>query len=138
MYIHVCSHIFLDILADIFRHNQVYSGLILTYSCIFRTLCNPDIFRTPVYLEPRHIQNCNKFRMLTCSSTGIFKILMYSEPCYIHSEPCQTSTMESFQKQLTANIIFAITAFHVLKFMKKYMNFFNRGFGMVFQMVFLR
>ena len=36
----------------IFRHNQIYSGIIQAYSGILRTLYNPSVFRTVVYLEP--------------------------------------------------------------------------------------
>ena len=35
-----------------FRHNQAYLGIIQVYSGTFKTLCNPGIFRTVVYLEP--------------------------------------------------------------------------------------
>ena len=35
-----------------FRHNQAYPGIIQAYSGIFKTLCNPGIFRTVVYPEP--------------------------------------------------------------------------------------
>ena len=36
----------------IFRHNQIYPGIIQAYSGIFGTLCYPDIFKTVVYPEP--------------------------------------------------------------------------------------
>ena len=93
--IFVYSRMFPPILtySDIFRHNQIYSGIIQTYSCIFRTMCNRDIFRILAYSEPwhiqnqKHIQNRGIFRILAYSSTGIFRILVYSKPCYIHSEP---------------------------------------------------
>ena len=68
--------------SDIFKHKEVNSGNIRVYWDIFRTLCNPGVFRTLVYSEleaysePWCIQN-----------SGIFRIL-------VHSEPCQTSTME--------------------------------------------
>ena len=35
-----------------FRYNQAYLGLIQVYLGIFKTLCNPGIFRTVVYPEP--------------------------------------------------------------------------------------
>ena len=34
------------------RHNQAYPGIIQAYSAIFKTQCNPGIFRTVVYPEP--------------------------------------------------------------------------------------
>ena len=34
-----------------FSHNQAYPGIILKYSGIFRTLCNPGIIRTVIYPE---------------------------------------------------------------------------------------
>ena len=41
----------------IFRHNQVYPGIIQAYSDIFKALCNPgSIFRAVVYLETLHLQ----------------------------------------------------------------------------------
>ena len=33
----------------IFRHNQAYPGIIQTCSGIFKTFCNPGIFRTVEY-----------------------------------------------------------------------------------------
>ena len=79
-----------------FRHNQTYPGNILGYSDIFRILCYPNmlydiycdisrtlyifrtrsISRTPVYSEPRYIQN-----------------LAYSKS-EAYLEPCYTSTMK--------------------------------------------
>ena len=47
--------IFTHILAysDIFKHKQAYSGIIWAYSGIFRTLCNPSIFKTLLHSEPK-------------------------------------------------------------------------------------
>ena len=86
-----------------FRQNQEYPGIIQTYSGIFKTLCNPGIFK------PWHIQNPDIFR-----TRSIFRTLAYSQPWYIqnhrifrtlayskseaHSEPCQTSTRKRFAK----------------------------------------
>ena len=72
--------IFTHILAysNIFKHKQSIG--------IFRTLCNPGIFRTLVYTKqkacsaPWYIEN-----------HGIFRTLAYSKPCHI-------STMERFCK----------------------------------------
>ena len=36
----------------IIRHNEAYSGIIQAYSSIFKTLCNPGIFRIVVHAEP--------------------------------------------------------------------------------------
>ena len=35
-----------------FRHNQAYPGITQAYPGIFKTLCNPDIFKTVLYPEP--------------------------------------------------------------------------------------
>ena len=40
-----------------FRHNQTYPRIVQTYSGLFKTLYNPDMFRTAVYPELWHIQN---------------------------------------------------------------------------------
>ena len=65
---------------------QVHPGIIQAYSGIFRTLCNPDIFRTVVlsrtltyskveaYLELWHIDN-----------RGIFITPIYSERWHIQN-----------------------------------------------------
>ena len=71
-----------------FRHIQAQSGIIQAYIGIFRTLCNPGIFRfevyagpetylqswhihtTLVYSEPRKIKNGSIFGM-----RGIFRTL---------------------------------------------------------------
>ena len=86
-----------------FRHNQVYPGIIQAYSVIFKTLCNPGIFRTLVYPKPWHIQNQKHIQSL-----GIFPTLVYLEPPYILNagifkirgilRRCQTSTRKSFAK----------------------------------------
>ena len=87
-----------------FRHNQVYPGIIQTYSKPYVTLAhleswyiqNPNIsktrkiFRTLVYLELRYIQN-----------SGIFK----TQGLFGHLR-CQTSSMKRFLK--TAENRFAI------------------------------
>ena len=53
-----------------FRHNQAYPGIIQAYSGIFKTLCNPGIFRTVAYSEPPHIQNVGILKL-----RGIFRTL---------------------------------------------------------------
>ena len=81
-------------ISGIFRHNQAYPGITQTYSGIFKTLCNPGVFRTLVYpefwqiqgqkyiqtswhnhnfgifREPRYIQNAGIFKI-----RGIFRTL---------------------------------------------------------------
>ena len=114
------------------RHIQVQSGIIQTQSQPCVTLAysklwyiqNPgifktrDIFRTLVYPKYWHIQNQRHIQNLE-----LFRNLGYSEQ-EAYSESCQISTMERFEKQLTAIIIFqviiifAISAFYVLQFMK--------------------
>ena len=106
-YICAYSSIFRNIQANftIFSHIQTWSGISKKYLRTFRALCNPDIVKTLIYSEPqRHIQN-----------PVISRILTYSEPeaC---SESRQTFMMEGFAKIVI--IIVAISAFHVLYFMK--------------------
>ena len=105
--------------SEIFRHTQTWSGIFRNYSGIFWTLCNPGLFRAVVYSEFWHIQNQKHIQ-----NFGISKILAHSEPEKyskswvpenprifrtggIYSEPCQTSTMERLEKQLTATIVFS-------------------------------
>ena len=62
---------------------QAYSGIFRHIQELFRNahthaLCNPDIFRALVYLEPWHIQNPDVIRTLSYSIPGIFRILVYS------------------------------------------------------------
>ena len=59
--------------SDIFKHKQTYPGIITTYSDMFRTLCNPGIFRTLVYCEYQYIQNQKHIQ-----NRGIFRVLVYS------------------------------------------------------------
>ena len=61
-----------------FKDNQAYPGIIQAYSGIFKTLCNPGIFRNVIYPEPWHIQNHKHIQNL-----GIFRTMVYSEPPYI-------------------------------------------------------
>ena len=98
---------------DIVRYIQAYSGIIQAYSeytqaypelwyiqnpVIFKTR---DIFRTLLYLKLWHIRNQGHIQ-----NPGLFRTLGFSEPG-TYSEPCQTSTMERFEKQLTGTITFA-------------------------------
>ena len=53
-----------------FRHNQAYPGIIQAYSGIFKTLCNPGIFRTVAYSETPYIQNVGILKL-----RGIFRTL---------------------------------------------------------------
>ena len=72
--------IFTHILAysNIFKHKQSIG--------IFRTLCNPGIFRTLAYTEQKTYSES-----WYIDNRGIFRTLVYSKPC-------QTSTMERFRK----------------------------------------
>ena len=65
---------------------------------IFKTR---GIFRALVYPKLWHIQNQRHIQ-----NPGLFRTLGYSE-LEAYSEPCQTSMMEGFKKQLTALINFA-------------------------------
>ena len=57
-----------------FKHNQTYPGIIQVYSGIFKTLCNPDIFRTVVYREPEaYSEPWHIYK------PGIFRIPVYLE-----------------------------------------------------------
>ena len=60
----------------IFTHIRVYSVIIRANSRLFRTLCNPDIFRTLVYSEPEEYS-----KPWCIQISEIFKTLAYSEPC---------------------------------------------------------
>ena len=126
----------------IFRHIQVYSGIIQAYSAIFRTLRNLQIFRTLVYSEPQHIQiqkHIQKQRPgifnnlavsvpeayseVMFSTRSIFRNLVYLEFQHIQNSrhiqnPVKYLRQSVFRKQFTAIIAFAISAFHVLSFMK--------------------
>ena len=93
-----------------FKHIYAYSGIfrqIKTYPHIIRHIQNSGIFRIlahskpEAYSEPWYIQNFGISR-----TRDIFRILEYSES-EAYSEPYQTSTMERFEKQLSAIIIFA-------------------------------
>ena len=86
-----------------FKHNQAYPGIIQAYPGIFKTLCNPGIFRTVLYSESwyvenqKHIQNPGIFTSLVYSEPRIFRTLAYSKS-EAYSEPCQTCTMNYFGK----------------------------------------
>ena len=113
MYIHAYSRLF--------SHIQTYSGIIRYIQELFRDIhaySEPCV--TLTYLEPWYIRNPGIFKHWHIQNSGVFRTLVYSEHF-------QTSTMERFRKLLTANIIFAKSAFPVLDFVKKYMNFFNTG-----------
>ena len=97
--------------SHIFRHIQTYSGIIQAYS-------EPCV--NLAYSELQYIQNHGIFQ-----TRGTFRTLAYPKLWYIknqrliqnpglvrtlgYSEPCQTSTMERFEKHLTAIIMSRIT-----------------------------
>ena len=96
----------------IFRHNQVYPGIIQDYSGISKTLCNSGISRTVVFTEPLHIQNQQHIQYPGISQPGdikkpsIFRTLEYSKSD-AYSEPCQTSMMKNFAKLVNGYNYFA-------------------------------
>ena len=51
------------------------NDILRKYSDILRTLCNPSIFKTLVYLKPWHIQNQRHMQ-----KAGTFRTKIYSEP----------------------------------------------------------
>ena len=82
--IFVYSRIFSPILtySGILKHNQIYSGIIQTYSRIFRTLCNPNIFTSLVHSKSWHIQAlaysefwCIQNAVIFIQNPGIFRAL---------------------------------------------------------------
>ena len=99
---------------DIIRNIQEYPAVIQAYSEPYVTLAylqlwyiqnsgilkTRGIFRSLVYPNLWHIQNQRHIQ-----NPDLFRTLGYSEPD-AYSEPCQTSTMECFEKQLTVIIIF--------------------------------
>ena len=115
-HIHKYSGIFRHIQTypDIIRLIQVYLGIIQVYS----EPCVALVFRFLLYSESWHMQNRRHIQNLciskilvhsekeACSESWAIQIPEYSEP-EAYSEPCQTSTMEHFEKQLMAIIIFA-------------------------------
>ena len=54
-----CVHAYSGML----RHIQTYSGIFRNYSGIFRTHCNPGIFRSLTYTETWYIQRSEIFRI---------------------------------------------------------------------------
>ena len=62
-----------------FRHNQAYPGIIQAYSDIFKTLCNPGIFRTVVYPESLHIQNPGVFRTPEYTSCKLYTMKRFAK-----------------------------------------------------------
>ena len=92
----------------IFMHIHTYSGIIQAYSGIFRTLCNPGIFRTLSIQNQKHIPN-----------GGIFRIL-------VHLEPYQTSTMDHFAKIVNRYNYFRNISFSRSLLCEKSMYFLNK------------
>ena len=93
---------------DLIRYIQAYSEPCVTLACwelwyiqnsgIFKTR---GIFRTLVYPKLCHIQIQRHIQ-----NPGLFRTLGYSEP-EAFPEPCETSTIERFEKEPTGIIIFA-------------------------------
>ena len=109
----------------IFGHIQTYSGIIryiqelsrhiqaFSEPCIAQTYLEPWQNLESRTQDPWHIQNQTHIQ-----NPGIFRILVYSEPWHIQS-PVKQLPCSILPKQLTAIITFAISAFHVLSYMKK-------------------
>ena len=120
----------------IFTHIQARSGIIqassepcvtLAYSELWY-IQNPSIFktrgifRTLLYPKLWHIYNQRHNQ-----NPGLFRTLGYSEP-EAYSEPSQISTMEHFEKQLTAIFIFgSYNYFSNISFSRNKYDFFNSG-----------
>ena len=95
--------------SNIFWHIQTYSGIFQIHSDIFRTLCNPDIFRAFVFSEIWHVQNQKHIQnpvtlgtrayseLSYIQSTGVFRTQPYSE-FQAYSEPYQRSRVEHFSE----------------------------------------
>ena len=56
-------------------------------------------------VQPWHIQN-SEYNQRHSQDPGLFRAPWDISESKAYSEPCQTSTMERFEKQLTAIIIF--------------------------------
>ena len=89
---------------ELFRHilNPVYCQHIQNPAIqnhdIFKT---KGMFRTLVYSKLQHIQNQRHIQ-----NPGLFRNPEIFRTGEAYSEPCQTSMMECFEKQLTTMIIF--------------------------------
>ena len=68
----------------LFRHNQVYLGIIQAYAGTFKTLYNSVIFRGLAYAEPETYSE-----LWYIQKPGVFRNLKYSGRC-------QTSNDEAF------------------------------------------
>ena len=90
---------------DIIRHIQAYSRIIQTYS-------RPCV--TLAYSESWYIQNQWHIQDPGISKTLAHSELQRSSEPEAYSEPCQASAIEHVGKQLTAIIIFVISAFRVV------------------------
>ena len=98
--------------SDIIKHIQAYSGIIRAYSEPCVTLAylelwyfqNPGISKTLVHSEPQTYSES-----WAIQNPGIFRSEREA-----YSEIYQISTMERFEKHLTAIIIFTISAFYAL------------------------
>ena len=112
-----------------FRHNKAYPEIIHAYSHIFKTLCNPGIFRTVIYPEPWIFRTRSIFRTLAyvelwyIQNPLIFRTLAFSNS-EAYSEPCQTSTMKHFAKIVNGYNYFCSNGFprsllHETNIMKK-------------------
>ena len=66
---------------SIFRHTQVYLGIIRYCPGIFITLCNTGMFRTLIYSEPWYNKNQGRIQ-----NHGILRTLVYSEPWHIQKQ----------------------------------------------------
>ena len=61
-----------------FRHNQTYPGIIQAYSCIFRTLYYPDMFKTVVCPEPLTYSEPEAYsQLLYIQNPATFRTLAY-------------------------------------------------------------
>ena len=93
----------LDLFTDILRHVQTYPDIIRhiqACSGIIQAYSEPCI--TLEYSEPCYIQ---KMLLRHVQSSGLFRTVWYSE-LEAYLVPCQKFTKESFEKQLTAIVIF--------------------------------
>ena len=69
-----------------FTHNHAYPGIIQAYSGIFKTLCNPGMFRTVVYPEPFTYSEPEAYsEPWQIHNPGLFRTPIYSERWHIQN-----------------------------------------------------
>ena len=106
------------------RHTQNPAIVITVNSSIFRTFCNPRMYRNSAYLEWETLCNPGNWEPWHIVNSGIFRTLTYLKPG-TYSEALQRFKMGCFKYFSNTLYLRCLTEFWICPFFDKYSSTFR-------------